>query len=270
MSGQRSMPNGELDLDAALRDLGGVLAGPAPAVTAMAERVRARIEAEAPRRAAAPWWRPPVRRSVVLALAALLLAAVAVAAAIGYGLPGLRILLGPVPSPTAPAPAPSGAAGAPGAMLALGTPLTLDEASDLVDFDVLLPPDPAIGPPDAVYLAGRRLALVWGSGPAVPGTAVADVGLLLVEIHASVEEGMIQKIVDGGTPVEPVEVDGAPGYWISGDSHELVFIGPDGTVIPDSQRLANNTLVWTRNGITYRLEADLPLDAALELGASLR
>jgi hypothetical protein len=268
VTSERFAPAADIDLDTALRDLAIALDVPAPA--GIAERVRTRIESERPRRAVAPWWRRPIRRSVVLALAALLIAAAAVGAAIGYGLPGLRILFGPVPSPAAPAPSPSGGAGAPGALLALGTPLTLDEASDLVAFDVLLPPDPAIGPPDAAYLAGHRLALVWGPDPALPGTAVADVGLLLIEINATVDEGMIQKIVDSGTPVEAIDVDGAPGYWISGDSHELLFVAPDGEVIPDSRRLANNTLVWTRDGVTYRLEADLGLEEALELAVSLR
>jgi hypothetical protein len=271
MTNERFAPAADVDLDTALRDLALALDVPAPA--GIAERVRTRIELERPGRAVAPWWRRPIRRSVVLALAALLIAAAAVGAAIGYGLPGLRILFGPVPSPAAPAPSPSGAAGAPGApgaLLALGTPLTLDEASNLVDFDVLLPPDPAIGPPDAVYLAGQRLALGWGPDPALPGTAIADIGLLLIEINATVDEGMIRKIVDSGTPIEAIAVDGAPGYWISGDSHALLFVGPDGEVIPDSRRLANNTLVWTRDGVTYRLEADLGLEEALELAASLR
>jgi hypothetical protein len=271
MSAERPIPPANaFDLEAGLRDLATVLEPAGTAGPDLAARVRARLQAERPRRAGVPWWRRPIRRSVVLALAALLIAAAAVGAAIGYGLPGLRILFGPVPSPTVPAPSPSGAAGAPGALLALGTPLTLDEASDLVDFDVLLPPDPSIGPPDVVYLADRRLALVWGADPALPGTAVADVGLLLIEINATLDEGMIQKIVDSGTPVEAIEVDGAPGYWISGDSHELLFVGPDGAVIPDSRRLANNTLVWTRDGVTYRIEADLELGEALELAASLR
>ena len=268
MTNERFVAAADVDLDSALRDLAIVLDVPVPA--GIAERVRARIESERSRRAVAPWWHPRIRRSVVLALAALLIAAAAVGAAIGYGLPGLRILFGPVPSPATPASSPSGAAGAPGALLALGTPLTLADASDLVAFDVLLPPDPAIGPPDAAYLAGRRLALVWGPDPALPGTAVADVGLLLIEIDATVDEGMIQKIVDSGTHVKAIEVDGARGYWISGDSHELLFVGPDGAVTPDSRRLADNTLVWTRHGVTYRLEADLGLEEALELAASLR
>jgi hypothetical protein len=271
MSAERSIqPPAAPDLEAGLRDLALVVEPAAMPGPDLAARVRARIEGERPRRAVAPWWRPPIRRSVVLALAALLVAAAAVGAAIGYGLPGLRILLGPVPTPTAQAPAPTAATSAPGATLGLGTPLTLEEASGLVDLEVLVPSDPAVGPPDAVYLAGRRLALVWGPDPALPGTAVAGVGLLLIEIRAGLDEGMVQKIIDSGTPVEAVEVDGAPGYWLSGDSHELLFIGPDGEVIPDSRRLADNTLVWTRDGVTYRLEADLDLGAALELAASLR
>jgi hypothetical protein len=257
-------------LELELLDLGAALATPAPG-SDLAARIRTRITTERPRRASRlAWWQPPVRRSLVLAFVALVLTAAVVAAAIGFGLPGLRIFVGPVPSPTPPAsPGESAASGAPGALLGLGTPVTLAEAGGLVDFPIALPPDPSIGPPDAVYLAARRLTLVWADRPGLPGTVVDGIGLLLVELHAKVDERMLEKIVDSGASVTEVDVDGAPGFWISGGTHELAYIGPDGTRIEDSRRLSGSTLAWTRDGITYRLEGELTKAEALELAATL-
>ena len=257
-------------LELELRDLGGALASPV-ASPHLAARVGARIQAERPRRAGTGWWSPPLRRSVVLALAALLLTAAIVTAAIGFGLPGLRILVAPSPAPNgSPSPTASTPSSAPGSGLGLGGRITLTDARNRVDFEILLPADPAIAEPDAVYLAGRRLSLVWAPRDELPGTAVAGMGLLLMEIEARVDEGMIQKLIDSGSSIERVDVDGAPGYWISGGAHELMFIGPDGRFIQDSQRRAGTTLAWTRDGITYRLEAEFTKEEALAFARTLR
>lgn len=281
MSADRSMSTIELDLDVALRDLGSRLA--APGATGIAERVRARIEAEQPRRADVPWWRTirgrahgserrpdrsrRLRRSLLLAAAGLLLVAAAVTAAVGYGLPGIRILFGPPPS-LAPSPSVPASA-APGAGLGLGTAMTLEDARAVVDFEIALPGD-GIGPPDAVYLSGGRLALAWGTDPALPGTAQAGLGLLIVELRATVDEEMIEKLVLSGTDVTWVTVDGAPGYWIDGERHFLAYVAPDGTRIDDTLRQVGNSLLWTRDGVTYRLEGELTMDAAIALGETLR
>jgi hypothetical protein len=286
MSAERSLSLTDVQLEAALRDLGTVLAEPAGTAFVagtpdLAARVSARIGAQGPARAGAPWWRRlppgwlpglaagrPVRRSLLLATAALLVAAAVVSAAIGFGLPGIRILFG---DPGSPSPAASNvpSSAVPGALLGLGTPLDLDEARDLLDFEVLLPPAP-IGPPDAVYLAGSLVTLVWGPGDALPGTAHPGIGLVLVELRATVDEDYIDKLVFTGTVVERIDVDGAPGYWISGARHEIGYVDPDGRQIEDSVRTAGNTLLWTAEGITYRLEAEVDKDEALELARSLR
>jgi len=286
MSEDRSMSTIELDLEAALRGLGGALA--VSAAPGLAEKVRTRIEAERPRRAAARWWLPilraagiepgrgrSLRRSVLLAAALLVLLAAAVTAAIGYGLPGIRILFGPPPSIAPTAPAPTGSAPlptplAPGATLGLGALVTLEEAGDRLDFEIVLPTDPTIGPPDAVYIATRRVALAWGTDAALPGTTQPGLGLLLIELRAEVDEDMIEKLINSGTVVEEIAVDGAPGYWIAGPRHFFAYIGPDGTRIDDSLREVGSTLVWTRDGITYRLEGELTRDEAIELAVSLR
>ena len=279
---------GSLDdaaLEAALRALGAQLAMPA-ADTAdgrRAARVRARIEASRPARAALFLMlepagrrlpgRPRIRRGVVLALAATLVLAAVAAAAVGFDLPGLRIIFGPaptVPAVTSP-PSPGGSVPRlPGSGLGLGTAVPLADAARLVDFAVALPRDPDPGPPDAVYHRLGRLALVWGASSDLPPTADPDIGLLLSEFRGRLDETIVLKIADAGTRVEPVTVAGAPGYWIEGELHFFAYLDPDGAQIVDSRRTVGDTLVWTNDGITYRLESSLGRDAAIRLAASLR
>jgi hypothetical protein len=199
----------------------------------------------------------------------LLLAAIA-AAAVGFDLPGLRIIFGPPPSAPAAATPGTSMTHAPGALLGLGTPLGLDEAQALVDFPIPLPPAPDLGPPDATYLRLARVALVWAPGPGLPPTADAEIGLLLNEFRGSYDSTLVLKVAQEGTRVEEIEVDGAPGYWIDGAPHAFVYIDPAGSRLEDSYRSVGDTLVWTREGITFRLETGLGRDAAIRLAESLR
>src|SRR5262245_44269140 len=124
----------DMALERDLRALAGDLAIPRPSA-GLAAAVAARIEREAPSRERVPVpLFPRVRRSVLLAIAATLVLAAAAAAAIGFNLPGLRILFGPGPS-LAPTPSAS-ATGMPGSLLGLGTPLTTDDAQAILDFEI--------------------------------------------------------------------------------------------------------------------------------------
>lgn len=273
----------------ALRNLGSSVAFPSagaePGQTDVAARARARIVAldiQHGRTGGRPWsgfGLRPMRRGLVLALAALLVLA-AIAGAVGLGLPGLRIIFGDVPSPTASAPpsgssSPSGSARASsslaplGSSLGIGRALPLAEVERLAGFDVLLPSDPAIGEPDVAYLAGERAALVWATRPGLPPTEAAGIGLLISEFQGRVDDGYIQKILDSDTELTPVTVNGSPGYWIHGDPHYFFYIGPDGKAVDDSHRVVGDVLLWSTGDVTYRLESGLGIDAAIRLAETL-
>jgi hypothetical protein len=200
----------------------------------------------------------------------LLLAAVA-AAAVGFDLPGLRIIFGPRPSGALATATPgTSLPHAPGALLGLGTPISLDEAQRLVDFRILVPSSPDLGPPDATYLRLTRVALVWAPRPSLPATADPEIGLLLNEFHGTFDETAVLKAADAGTHVETVTVDGAPGYWIDGAPHVFVYLDPNGARLEDSYRPVGDSLVWTHGGITFRLETSMGRDAAIRLAEALR
>ena len=63
------------------------------------------------------------------------------------------------------------------------------------------------------------------------------------------------------TRLVPVRVGSEPGYWIEGP-HQLVL--PDGGTL----RLGGGVLIWTRDGVTYRLESTLSKADALAVGRS--
>ena len=269
----------------ALRELGAAVAFPSPSgeggQTDVAARARARIVAldvrPAGRGGIRRWFGfagRPMRRGLVLAVAALLVLA-AVAGAVGLGLPGLRIIFGdlPSPSPTASRPAaspPASVSPAPlGSDLGIGTALPLADVERLAGFDLVLPPD-EIGPPDVAYLAGERAALVWATRPELPPTQAPGVGLLISEFRGHVDPGYFNKVLDGGTRLMRVTVNGSPGYWIEGDPHFFYYVGPDGEPVDDTHRVVGDVLMWSAGEVTYRIESGLGMEAAIRLAESLR
>jgi hypothetical protein len=174
------------------------------------------------------------------------------------------------PSVSASARAP----GPPGASLDLGRALSLEDIAAEAAFIVLLPE--SLGPPDAAYLGGAPLrgqvAFVYAPRGDLPPSALLEgAGLLITQNRGAPDEGLAHKIVGTtGATVEPVQVNGARGVWISGAPHMFWYLAPDGSVISDSRRLVGNTLAWERDGILYRIEGDIPLSEALDIARSMR
>jgi hypothetical protein len=133
--------------------------------------------------------------------------------------------------------------------LDLGRRVTLDEARQRAPW--LLVPDRK---PDSVYLnnslPGGKVSLLWGTP--------SDVRLLLTEVTG---EAFIEKLVQGGTAVEPVDI-GEAGAWFQGP-HVVMFRDRDGTFHESRARLAASTLVWQTGNVTLRLEGDISKDEAL-------
>jgi hypothetical protein len=271
-------------LELALVDLAGAIAFPAPSPI-FASRVTAQIEAAPP--VAEPAWRRwrrwafapggtrPVRRSLMIAVALLLVAAT-VAAAIGLGLPGIRILFGPPPIATPGAtvrPSTPPASVEPGGSLGLGERVDVDAVVGRAAFPIRFPTDPLAGKPDTAWIdptKAGQVTLVWRTRPDLPATFDPRIGMLLGQFNGLLDPGMINKFVDSGTRVERVRVRGNPGFWISGDPHFFFYETADGGVVDDSRRWVGDTLLWTEGGLTYRLETALGRDTAIRIAESLR
>jgi hypothetical protein len=180
------------------------------------------------------------------------------------GLRGERITV--VPSLN-PSPAPLGTA------LQLGQVTTVPGAQGKVPFTILAASEPDLGAP-VVYLGftfpDGQVSFVYPPGPELPAVGASGIGMLLTEFRGRVDQQFIQKFIDAGTEIEAVTVDGAPGYWISGGVHEIVYLDPDGVPISNTLRLAGNVLLWQRGDVTLRIESSLSLDQALAIARSVR
>ncbi len=263
----------QVELERALVDLGTRL--DYPRLPALAVQVRSRLERELAPPRVRQVLRPyrALRRTLALAVAGLLLVAGAATAAL-FGLRGVDIRIRPTPptigpTPTLPADSPD-----PGGVLSLGRKVTLAEARRRVSFPVRLPTLPGVGLPDEIYVddhpVGGRVTLLYRPRPEFPRATTTNVGLLITEFRAGIDEEFIVKEAGPGTRVEQISVDGAPGYWIAGEPHTLVYVDENGNHFPDSARLAGNTLLWERRGFTFRLEADIDRQFALRIAVSLR
>jgi hypothetical protein len=209
----------------------------------------------------------------VLAIVAVLVLA-AVAGAVAFGVPGIRLIFGdPVgtPPPAVASPAPGGASAPPaGSSIDLGEQVDPASLGDRVDFPILFPSDPAIGPPDAAYVSERdEVALVWAPSDDLPPTIESDIGLLIMQFKGSVSPEPIGKIISSGTVVEPVPVGEGSGYWITGNPHVYFYFTPDGEQVEEGRRWVGDALIWQRGDQTYRIETSLGRDAAIRIAESL-
>ena len=273
MGGFRSMTDDELA--AALGALVPAVAWPepqlAPGGADLAARVRTRVVAE-PKRSARGGWLSfaPARRALVLAIVALVVLA-AVAGAVAFGVPGIRLIFGdPGGTPPPAVATPAGSTSPAGSSLELGEPVDPTSAAERAGFPVLLPSDPALGAPDAVYVSERdEVALVWAPTDDLPPTAESDIGMLIMQFRGSVSPEPIGKIISSGTIVEPVRIaDG--GYWIAGDPHIYFYISPSGEHIEEGRRWVGDALIWQDGEMTYRIETSLGKDAAIRIAESLQ
>jgi hypothetical protein len=239
---------------------------------------------------------PRMRRATALAILAILLLA-AIAAAVIFGVPGIRFTfvstlptLSPTPAaissgsslaPAAtphpgvsPSPVPSPRASILGGDLFLGEPVSLDEARSGVPFHIQLPHDALLGAPDQAFLQqtriGHAVTFVWG---ARPDLAVGPTGLaaLLTEFEGQLNPDQFQKIIGPGTTVTPVFVAGVTGYWLHGADHFFVGRSATGGDWDMQQvRLAGDTLLWNVGRVTYRLELALPRGVADSQDVAIR
>ena len=213
-----------------------------PATPPVAERARRRLPARPD-----PARRPPTR-TLVIALAALVVAGGAVAATVLDVIPGVRLRhVERLPSSALARP------------LDAGRPVTLAEAKRIAPFTLLTPSGLEETPR---YYIDRDQA----HSPVF--TAVYGSGLVLTEWTGG--PVLFDKLLTYEGRTEYVDVGGAPGIWIEGPEHAAFYLGLSGNEHRIGGRLAGNVLVWQRNTRTYRLEADISRDRALELAASLK
>jgi hypothetical protein len=176
-----------------------------------------------------------------------------------------------LPTPTAePTRAATATPSPPGAALGLGTRMSLEQARAQLGFALLVPSQ--LGEPDALYVFNaNQVSLVYAPRAGLPqAPQSASVGLLLTEFSASLDETLFQKGVPPTSRLEEVRVGGSRGFWISGAPHSFFYRDASGNVQQDRSRLAGNTLLWERGGLTLRLESALEREESIRVAESLR
>lgn len=145
-----------------------------------------------------------------------------------------------------------------------GERVTLEEARRRVDFPVLLPE--RLEEPDSVYHRsyppGGAVTLVWGP--------VEQPRLALTQWAGRVVEPVVLKLIPPGTRADIVTVGEGTGVWLHGAPHVLFVHPPGGGEAAEELSLAGNVLVWEAGERSYRIEAAVDRDAALEIARSLR
>ena len=237
------------DLTAVLRDVGRRLDAPDGVdVDAVLRRIEAE-ESLARTRFPRGW------RAVLAAAVLLMIAGTAIAG--GLNVAGVEIVFAP-DAPRTPV----------GTDLRLGTPTTLDEAGDSLDFAALVPA--ADLPEPDVYVArdvrGGRLSLVYPATDDLPETT-DGVGLLLMEFEGELAREFLSKTLGDENRAVETDVNGTPALWIEGE-HVLLYRVGGGTT-EERSRVAGNVLLWRDGDVTLRLESALDLEQARRIAQSV-
>jgi hypothetical protein len=224
-----------------------------PPTPAFATAVTTRLELDRAARSRPPFPRAALwRRRRLLAVVALgLLAALGAAFAARQLLGAAEIRVQPRVSPSGPPLAPD----------AFGDPRPLAEVEAELGFDVALPAGP---PPDAAYAIdlGAAALVAWEASEVYPRLPGTPWGLAL--LVAPDEPDIVVKTVERFEDTTPVTVDGTRAFWIHAPHELLVVAGSDA----ERFTVRGNVLIWSRDGLTYRLETSLGLEETLAVARS--
>jgi hypothetical protein len=135
--------------------------------------------------------------------------------------------------------------------LDLGPRTSLAAARGQVDYHVAT--SSLLGAPDEVHLLGDQVGFVYGEHK-----------LVVLQSRGT----YFFKDVGPATKVERVPLEGRVALWISGGPHYFAYVGHNRQARPAPLYLVGSALIWTRDGITLRLEGKLTRAQALRIARS--
>ena len=141
------------------------------------------------------------------------------------------------------------------------------------------PQAPTLGAPAGIFVVtpprSGQIVVVYPPTPTLPESPIAGVGALLSTLPGTVDDdGMFMKVQAPGTTVETFVFTTAAGdtvdaIWLGGAPHDYVFVDRNNEPVFDTLRLATHTLLWKVGDVTYRLEADISREAAVDIARSV-
>ena len=93
---------------------------------------------------------------------------------------------------------------------------------------------------------------------------------VLMTFDGTFDQWLLPEGHHGRDVVDPVTVDGQPGFWISGDPHIFFYRASDGQSIDDPRRWVGDALFWSDGTTTWRLETAAGREAAIRIAEGLR
>jgi hypothetical protein len=132
--------------------------------------------------------------------------------------------------------------------------LTVAQAAAMVAFPVWVPAE--LGGPDAVEVSedARIVSMEWSTEDG--------------QVRLDQFDGRLDFTIAKTSPgVIYAAVGGVDALWFE-RPHEVVVLDEEGQRRTESARLAGHTLIWPAGDVTLRLEGDLSLDRAVEIGES--
>jgi len=143
----------------------------------------------------------------------------------------------------------------------LGRPMSLQAAERNVGFRILLPPLECRCRRARVYVIGDSMASM---------ILVSSRRHFVLSEFPSFGSLSLKKLTFGQTAIEPVEVNGKPGLWITGGTHTLRYFDRELGVRTQNIRVHGNVLLWVKGPLTLRLEGKLSKDDAIFFARNIR
>lgn len=232
-----------------------------PATPSLRAGVMARLDAPV---MAAPRWRPVARVALAAALVILIAGGAAVATSgavrdavagfLGLAVEGETIELAPTPrsgETLTPVPPPLDLA-------SVGTPAAPADVAGVLGGEPHLPM--GTGMPRATFVISYE---------GLPAVLFRFEGYDLWQFRVA-GGGLTKQIFFGAGSVTETRVRDVSAYWISGGLRVVTFHDANGREITGAARsVTQPALVWTRDGVYYRLEGDLPRERALAIAESI-
>ena len=137
---------------------------------------------------------------------------------------------------------------------------TLEVARDNIDFAIPLPTYPStLGAPDHVFVQNveRGKSFVILTWMDVEDPEKVDLALYVIGPGISITKGPVEELL-------ATSVNGQPAAYVRGIHYLEVDRLPDYGVLVQAP-----ALIWEADGVTYRIEADLPVSELVRIAESL-
>ena len=141
-----------------------------------------------------------------------------------------------------------------------GTPLSRADAERILGFRLALPPFHGAGP-RRVYVIGDSVGTVF--------VRWKDHRVALSEFTSFGTQGL-KKLAVNATVIDPVDVNGRAGLWITGAPHTLTYFERDTGFQQRTVLIRGNVLLWLHGSLTLRLEGHLTQAQAIDLARRIR